>query len=77
MPVGSRITVKNAINALIIKSANDVATVVAENLGGSERRFALIMTHKARKIGMKKTIFEMPQDYLTARRCLQQGIWQL
>ena len=57
LPIGSRITVKNAINALIIKSANDVATVVAENLGGSERRFALIMTHKARKIGMKKTIF--------------------
>ena len=57
LPFGSLITVKNAINALIIKSANDVATVVAENLGGSERRFALIMTHKARKIGMKKTIF--------------------
>ena len=57
LSVGSSITVKNAINALIIKSANDVATVVAENLGGNEKRFALIMTHKARKMGMKKTIF--------------------
>mgnify|MGYP001355163283 CR=1 FL=1 len=57
LSIGSSITVKNAINALIIKSANDVATVVAENLGKSEKRFALIMTHKARKIGMKKTIF--------------------
>ena len=54
---GQRISVKNAINALIIKSANDVATVVAENLGGTERSFALLMTNKARKIGMSRTTF--------------------
>ena len=55
---GSSITVKNAILALITKSANDVATVVAENLGKSERNFAKLMTKKAKKLGMTRTIFK-------------------
>ena len=54
---GQTITVREAIHALIIKSANDVATVVAEALAGNERRFALLMTAKARKLGMSRTIF--------------------
>ena len=54
---GSTITVEEAINALVIKSANDVATVVAEELGGSETRFAREMTKKARELGMKRTTF--------------------
>ena len=55
---GSSITVKNAILALITKSANDVATVVAENLGKSERNFAKLMTKKAKKLGMTRTTFK-------------------
>ena len=55
---GSTITVKNAIMALITKSANDVATVVAENLGKSERNFAKLMTKKAKKLGMTRTTFK-------------------
>ncbi len=55
---GSSITVKNAILALITKSANDVATVVAENLGKSERNFARLMTKKAKKLGMTRTTFK-------------------
>ena len=54
---GQTITVKQAMLALITKSANDVATVIAENLSGSERAFALKMTAKARKIGMSRTTF--------------------
>ena len=54
---GTTITVENAIQALVIKSANDVATVVAEELAGSEREFALKMTAKARKLGMTRTTF--------------------
>ena len=54
---GQTISVREAIHALIIKSANDVATVVAEALAGNERRFALLMTAKARKLGMSRTIF--------------------
>jgi len=58
LSAGSSITVKNAILALITKSANDVATVVAENLGKSERNFAKLMTKKARKLGMTRTTFK-------------------
>ena len=58
LAAGSKITVKNAILALITKSANDAATVVAENLGKSERNFAKLMTKKAKKLGMNRTIFK-------------------
>lgn len=54
---GSTITVKQAILALAVKSANDVATTVAENISGKERSFGLKMTAKARSLGMKKTTF--------------------
>ncbi len=58
LAAGSKINVKNTILALITKSANDVATVVAENLGKSERNFAKLMTKKAKKLGMNRTIFK-------------------
>ena len=51
------ISVKQAILALVTKSANDVATVLAESLGGTEWEFAQDMTRKARALGMKKTSF--------------------
>ncbi|WP_439575480.1 serine hydrolase [Phreatobacter sp.] len=54
---GSTITVEEAIRALVTKSANDVAVVIAENIGGSEERFAQIMTRRARAIGMSRTTF--------------------
>ena len=54
---GQRITVEEAILALVTKSANDVATAIAENLSGSERAFALKMTAAARKLGMNRTTF--------------------
>ena len=54
---GQSIKVRTAIQALVIKSANDVASVVAEALGRTERRFALMMTAKARQLGMSRTTF--------------------
>ncbi len=54
---GSTITVEQAIDAIVVKSANDVAVVVAEALAGSEQRFAEAMTRQARAIGMRNTIF--------------------
>ena len=54
---GTTITVEEAILALVTKSANDVAVVVAEALSGSERDFALKMTATARRLGMKRTTF--------------------
>lgn len=54
---GETITVRNAILALVTKSANDVAATVAENLAGTEQKFAQRMTARARAIGMKNTQF--------------------
>ncbi|MEL6378322.1 MAG: D-alanyl-D-alanine carboxypeptidase [Pseudomonadota bacterium] len=54
---GSTIDVETAINALVVKSANDVAVVVAEKIGGSEWQFARKMTAKARALGMRRTTF--------------------
>jgi D-alanyl-D-alanine carboxypeptidase len=55
---GSTIFVEDAILALVTKSANDVATVLAEALGGKEWEFAGIMTKKARALGMRNTTFQ-------------------
>ncbi|HPF24018.1 MAG: D-alanyl-D-alanine carboxypeptidase family protein [Hyphomonas sp.] len=57
LKTGSRISVRDAINALITKSANDVAVVVAERLGGTESRFAQLMTVKAKALGLDNTRF--------------------
>lgn len=55
---GDMITVAEAIQALVTKSANDVAVVVAEHLAGSEQAFARRMTQKARALGMRHTTFK-------------------
>lgn len=57
---GTTIRVKDAAQALAVKSANDVATVIAENLGGTEKAFARRMTRTARALGMTQTRFVNP-----------------
>lgn len=57
LSAGSSITVEEAIQALVVRSANDVAVVVAEALGGSERNFGNMMTQRARELGMNATQF--------------------
>ncbi|MBB3148035.1 D-alanyl-D-alanine carboxypeptidase [Phyllobacterium trifolii] len=54
---GQTISAEAAILSLITKSANDSATAIAEFLGGSEPRFAVMMTNKARQLGMRNTQF--------------------
>ena len=54
---GQTIRAEDAILALVTKSANDVAVTIAENLGGSEGKFAERMTRTARSIGMTRTTF--------------------
>lgn len=58
LPAGSYIDVKTIIEALIVKSANDCATVLAEALSPTEADFAKLMTHTARKLGMHRTTFK-------------------
>ncbi|MDT6938685.1 D-alanyl-D-alanine carboxypeptidase [Brucella pseudogrignonensis] len=57
---GETISVRDAINGMIIVSANDAATVMGEYLGGSEAGFGRLMTQKARNLGMKSTYFVNP-----------------
>lgn len=57
LKAGDTIRVKDAINALIIKSANDVAVVLAESLAPSEADFAKMMTETAKQLGLKNTVF--------------------
>ncbi len=55
---GEKISVETAIKALIIRSANDVATVLSENLTGDEGDFGSLMTRVASEIGLSKTNFK-------------------
>ena len=57
LKAGETITVDDALRALAVKSANDVATVIAEALGGTEVKFAQMMTKRARELGMSRTTF--------------------
>jgi len=54
---GDSITVEQAIKAIVVRSANDVAVAIAEALGGSEAHFAEMMTAKARALGMRNTFY--------------------
>ena len=54
---GETIEVRDAILALVTKSANDVACAVGEHFGGSESAFADAMTVRARQLGMTQTVF--------------------
>lgn len=55
---GETIDVDTAIRAIVIRSANDVAVVIGEALGGTESAFASMMDAKARDLGMWRTNFE-------------------
>ncbi len=55
---GETITVDTAIKAVIVKSANDCATVLAEHFSKSEAEFAVLMTKTAKKLGMNHTVFK-------------------
>jgi D-alanyl-D-alanine carboxypeptidase len=79
LQAGETIEVEDAIKALVTKSANDVAVVVAENIGGTEQNFAAMMTRKARSIGMSRTTFRNasglpdPGQITTARDLITMG----
>ena len=57
LPVGHDLTVEQALQALIVKSANDVAVMLAEAIGGSEAGFVEQMNVMAKKLGMTKSHF--------------------
>ena len=58
--INDNITLDQAIDALIIKSANDVAVAVAEKISGSEKKFVKKMNNFATKLKLKNTTFANP-----------------
>jgi D-alanyl-D-alanine carboxypeptidase len=63
LPRGYHITVEQAILALILRSANDVAVAVGERLSGSEPAFAQRMNATARRLGMTGSTFRNPSGW--------------
>jgi len=63
---GDSISVDNAIRAIVVLSANDVAVAISEFLGGTEDHFAELMTERARQLGMTDTFYHnasgLPDD---------------
>jgi D-alanyl-D-alanine carboxypeptidase len=73
VPVGASITVDQALGALVVHSANDVATALAESIAGSEPAFAVRMNETAKRLGLTATRFANanglpdPENYTSAR----------
>ncbi|KQY48486.1 peptidase M15 [Rhizobium sp. Root483D2] len=57
LKAGMKLTVREAVLGMIVRSGNDAAAAMAEKLGGTEARFAQMMTKKARQLGMSRTVF--------------------
>ena len=55
--VGDEITVDNLLKGIIIASGNDACVALAEGIAGTEAEFAVMMTAKAKEIGMENTNF--------------------
>jgi len=70
---GSVMTLDNALKMMLVKSANDIAMAVGENVGGSEEAFAVRMNAEAKRLGMNDSHFVNPNglhsedQYTTAR----------
>jgi D-alanyl-D-alanine carboxypeptidase len=75
-----KILVDDVIRAVVTKSANDAAVVLAEQIGGNEKEFARLMTEKAHALGMSRTTFKNasglpnPGQRTTARDLATLGI---
>lgn len=57
---GQEVTLENALKMLLVKSANDMAVVIAEGVGGSVEDFATMMNAEARRLGMRESHFINP-----------------
>ena len=55
--VGDQITVENLLKGIIVSSGNDASIALAEGIAGTEEEFAILMTEKAKEIGMENTNF--------------------
>ena len=74
--VGDEVSVENLLRGIIVASGNDACVAIAEGIAGSEEEFAVMMTSKAKEIGMENTNFSNssgindPDNYSTVRDIL-------
>jgi D-alanyl-D-alanine carboxypeptidase len=59
-PAGTQVTIDNALKMMMVKSANDMAVVIAEGVGGSIDGFSAMMNQTAQKLGMTQTSYVNP-----------------
>ena len=75
--VGDQVSVENLLKGIVIASGNDACVALAEGIAGTEEEFAILMTTKAREIGMENTNFANssgindPDNYSTVRDILK------
>ena len=75
--VGDEVSVENLLRGIIIASGNDACVALAEGIAGTEEEFAIMMTAKAKEIGMENTNFSNssgindPNNYSTVRDVLK------
>ena len=75
--VGDDVSVENLLKGIIIASGNDACVALAEGIAGTEEEFAILMTVKAKEIGMENTNFSNssgindPNNYSTVRDILK------
>ncbi len=71
--VGDEVSVENLLRGIIVASGNDACIALAEGIAGTEEEFAIMMTSKAKEIGMENTNFANssgindPENYSTVR----------
>ena len=58
--VGEKMTLRDMLYGLMLRSGNDAAVLIASDLAGTEEDFAVLMNNKAKEIGMKNTVFHNP-----------------
>ncbi len=68
LAAGQTIRLDDAMRATSVRSANDMAVVIAEHIGGSEARFASMMTLKAQELGMTQTRYVNPNGLPDSRQ---------
>ena len=74
--VGDEVSVKDLLKGIIVASGNDACIALAEGIAGSEEEFAIMMTSKAKELGMEDTNFANssgindPDNYSTVRDIL-------
>ena len=75
--VGDEVSVEDLLKGIIVASGNDACVALAEGIAGTEEEFALLMTAKAKEIGMENTNFanssgiNNPNNYSTVRDILK------